>query len=138
MNRADLQTLSRIRRRESSALMAAGCYPGAYYLVGYAVECALKACIAKATKRHDFPNKQIATQVYTHDLQALVRLAGLKPGFDADRRASPSLDLNWAVVKDWSEESRYDLGISRSQARDLYSACTTRIGGILPWIRQRW
>ena len=28
-------------------LLDAGRYPAAYYLVGYAVECGLKACVAK-------------------------------------------------------------------------------------------
>jgi HEPN domain-containing protein len=32
-------------------LLEAGLYAGAYYLAGYAVECALKACIAKKTAR---------------------------------------------------------------------------------------
>ncbi len=138
MNRFDLQVLSRTRQREASALLAAGHHEGAYYLIGYAVECALKACIARAVKRYDFPNRQIAAQVYTHDLQELVRLAGLKTHFEADRKVSPALDLNWAVAKDWSEESRYDVAISVTRARDLYNACTARLVGILPWIRRRW
>lgn len=51
---------------------------GAYYLAGYAVECALKACIAKETKRHEFPPKrQYVHDVYTHDLNSLLRLTGL-------------------------------------------------------------
>ena len=54
MNRTDLQKLSNARIREARILFAAGEYSGAYYLAGYAVECALKACIAKSVKRHDF------------------------------------------------------------------------------------
>jgi hypothetical protein len=30
---------------------------GAYYLAEYAIECAFKACIAKRTQQHDFPEK---------------------------------------------------------------------------------
>src|SRR5262249_10273775 len=55
MTRADLQQLSRLRRREARVLLDAGHSAGAYYLVGYAVECALKACIARSTRRYDFP-----------------------------------------------------------------------------------
>jgi hypothetical protein len=33
-----------------------------YYLAGYPVEFALKACIAKSTERHDFPDKRRANQ----------------------------------------------------------------------------
>jgi hypothetical protein len=41
MNRTTFQRISEIRRREALVLLTAGEYPGAYYLVGYAVECAL-------------------------------------------------------------------------------------------------
>jgi hypothetical protein len=49
MNRAEFQKLSDLRLHESKALLTAGLPQGAYYLAGYAVECALKACIAKRT-----------------------------------------------------------------------------------------
>lgn len=113
-------------------------FAGAYYLVGYAVECALKACIAKQTNKHDFPDKKTATDAWIHDLQKLVRLAGVWPELEQDMKASPRLEVNWAVVKDWSESKRYDLSITRAEARDLYAACTTRRTGVLPWIRERW
>lgn len=63
---------------------------------------------------------------------------GLKTHFEADRKVSPALDLNWAVAKDWSEESRYDVAISVTRARDLYNACTARVVGVLPWVRRQW
>jgi len=138
MNRSDLQSLSRQRRREAAALLRFRHFPGAYYLVGYAVECALKACIVRQTRRFDFPSKQIAQKVFVHDLEVLVKLAGLMQDLERDLRANASLQLNWAIVKDWSEESRYLLGITRAQALDLYSACTSRRTGVLPWVRQRW
>ena len=56
-NREALQLISRQRKREAAALLRAKLFPGAYYLAGYAVECALKACVAKQTNKHDFPNK---------------------------------------------------------------------------------
>ena len=43
--------------KRQKALLDGGYPAGAYYLMGYAVECALKACIAKQTKRYDFPPK---------------------------------------------------------------------------------
>jgi hypothetical protein len=57
MNRRDLQTLAKIRLKEAQALARLRLYDGAYYLAGYAVECALKACIARRTSRYDFPDK---------------------------------------------------------------------------------
>jgi hypothetical protein len=138
MNRSDLQGLSRQRRREAAALLRTRHFGGAYYLTGYSVECAIKACIAKQTRRFDFPSKNIAPKVFVHDLQVLVKLAGLWPDLERDLKVNPAFQLNWAIVKDWSEESRYDRTITRAQARDLYSACTSRKNGVLPWIRQRW
>src|SRR5438094_3909647 len=35
---------------------------GAFYLGGLAIECALKACIAKKTKRYDFPRDRQTAQ----------------------------------------------------------------------------
>lgn len=138
MNRSDFKQVSQTRVAEASALLNAGHYPGAYYLIGYSIECALKACVAKQVKRHDFPDKKLANEAFVHDLEKLVRVAGLAPAFERDRRANRALDLNWAVVKDWSETSRYELGITEAQARDLYNACTEHKNGILPWIKKRW
>jgi hypothetical protein len=81
MNRQELQELSKIRRKEATALLKAKHYAGAYYLLGYSVECALKACIAKQTNKHDFPNKDFANKVYVHNLEVLIKLAGLKNDF---------------------------------------------------------
>ena len=118
--------------------MRAGHYAAAYYLIGYAVECALKACVAKQVKRYDFPDKRLAGEAFTHDLEKLVKVAGLEPELQKDLKANSLLELNWAVVKDWSEGARYELGITNAQARDLYSACTARRNGILAWIKKRW
>jgi hypothetical protein len=59
MNRTDFQQLAELRLREAEALLAAGLPDGAYHLAGYSVECALKACIAKRTQLHDFPEKKL-------------------------------------------------------------------------------
>jgi HEPN domain-containing protein len=138
MNRSSFQEISKIRVKEASALLNASHYPGAYYLMGYAVECALKACVARQVKQYDFPDKNLAIKAFTHDLEKLIRVAGLAPDFEMDRKTNQILDLNWAVVKDWSEAARYELGITEAEARDLYSACTARKNGILSWIRKRW
>jgi HEPN domain-containing protein len=53
MNREDFQQLAESRLKEARALLTAELPDGAYYLAGYAIECALKACIAKRTQQHD-------------------------------------------------------------------------------------
>jgi hypothetical protein len=77
MNRIDFQQIAEIRLQESKALLAAGFPEGAYYLAGYAVECALKACIAKRTQQYDFPDKKLVDKSYTHDVEKLLDAAGL-------------------------------------------------------------
>ncbi len=77
MNRQDFQNLELIRLQEAKVLFQNGHYSGAYYLSGYVVECALKACIAKYTKEFDFPDKQLAIDSHTHDLIKLVKNAKL-------------------------------------------------------------
>lgn len=138
MNRQDLQQISRTRVKEANTLLKAGHFAGAYYLIGYAVECALKACVAKQVRRFDFPDKKLANEAFTHDLEKLVRVAGLMPILDLDMKTARTLELNWAIVKDWSEASRYELSVTKAQARDMYSACTARKNGILAWIRRQW
>jgi hypothetical protein len=104
MNRSELQRLSNARIREAKILSRANEFSGAYYLAGYAVECALKACFAKSVKRHDFPDKK--AKVFTHNLAELVDLAGLKAEFIAARQLRPVLQANWDIVNKWNEESR--------------------------------
>ena len=77
MNRRDLQSLANVRLREARVLLRAKEFSGAYYLAGYAVECALKACVAKQYKRHDFPDKKIVNDSWTHDLKKLAAIANI-------------------------------------------------------------
>ena len=137
MNRTEFQQLSDLRLNESKALLAAGFADGAYYLAGYAVECALKACIAKRTHEHDFPEKG-SQKYYSHDLDDLVGFAQLQVELDQFLQADPAMKTNWTVVQNWSEESRYEANRTRQEATDLLSAIEDQTGGVLPWLRQRW
>ena len=73
MTRRDLQQLSRIRLKEAKALLENGLWDGSYYLAGYSIECALKTCIAKATRRFDFPDKKRVDSSHSHNLLDLLR-----------------------------------------------------------------
>ena len=137
MNRKDFQKLTSLRLREARALLNARCYSGAYYLAGYAVECALKACIARQTQRHDFPHRNAVRDSYTHDLVRLAQTAGVYTALDKEGDASPAFALNWTTVKDWKAESRYEVK-SEDDAGGLLTAITARQHGVLKWIRQYW
>jgi HEPN domain-containing protein len=138
MHRDDLKRLSRLRISEARLLLRAGAPQGAYYLAGYAVECALKACIARQFQQHDLPDRTLVNDVYTHDLDKLLGLARLRSVLKHGAAAYPLLQMNWNVVKDWSETARYEPNITTKEARDLYSACTARRHGVVAWLRNQW
>jgi HEPN domain-containing protein len=137
MNRDDLKEIARIRLKGARVLLENGNYEGAYYLCGYVIECGLKACIAKQTKQYDFPDRRTVNDSYTHDLTKLVRTANLEPALDQEMRRDEDFAANWAVVGEWSEESRYQK-YSERDALNLYSAITNRKSGVLRWITQHW
>jgi hypothetical protein len=138
MHRNDLRRLSRLRISEARLLLRAGAAQGAYYLAGYAVECALKACIARQFQQHDLPDRALVNDVYTHDLDRLLGLADLRRALKQESAAYPLLQTNWDVVKDWKETARYNATITAKEAQDLYSACTARRYGVLAWLRNQW
>jgi HEPN domain-containing protein len=137
MTRRDFQQLARLHLRAASTLLRARQWPSAYHLAGFAIECGLKACVAKRTRRHDFPPKE-THDIYTHDLTKLLTAADLKTAHKVASDASKPFDVNWTTVKDWKPESRYDHSIPEKLARDLYQAITARQNGVMRWIRERW
>lgn len=134
--RRDFKALADLRANEAGVLARSGKQQGAYYLAGYAVECALKACIAKKTKRYEFPApREVIKNIYTHDLTALLKETGLDKQLDKDMVTNPRLAANWNTVKNWDEKARY--ATSGLNGRDLYRA-VIGADGVLPWIKQRW
>lgn len=135
MNRTDLQNLAEERLADALSLLAVNRYGGAYYLVGYAVECGLKACIAKLTRAEDFYDKKLAGNIFKHDLEELANYARL------DMRqlgnADQALAANWAQVKDWSEESRYETH-TQQEAEQMIQAVQDPNHGVMQCIRQYW
>lgn len=134
MLRADLQGLSLLRVREARSLYAASHFDGAYYLGGPGVECALKACIARKTRRFEFPDKPRADRAYNHRLEVLMKEAGLELEL---ARASDAVKENWTTVRDWKVEVRYATGRSRAECQAFLAAVTGR-DGALPWLKRFW
>ena len=137
MNRKDFQNLSRVRLKEAHALLAAGLWDGAYYLAGYAVECALKACIAKGTQRYEFPDKQKVNDSYTHKLAALVGVAALETALRDRGKKDAEFRRNWDVVKSWTEESRYTRHAPEAAER-MFQAIADRRHGVISWLKHYW
>ena len=138
VNRGELQRLVRDRLRDAQVLLAGRRWTGAYYLSGYAVECALKSCVIAHLMRTDqLPERHYSEQCWTHNLKQLVTLAGLKADLDASAARDPDLERHWDVVKDWNESTRYTRQ-SRAKALALYKSITDSKHGVLRWIRSRW
>lgn len=138
MNKSDLEALANIRVSEAKVLLEHENYQGAYYLAGYALECAIKACIAKQVQQYDFPNKDLAQKSHQHKLADLLGVAGLKQKLNDKERADTDFRLNWAVAKDWTVESRYERTIESTKANDLFQAVTDEDSGILAWLKTYW
>ncbi len=134
MNRTDFQKVANVRVKEAKVLINKKCFDGAYYLLGYAVECALKSCISKQIRKHDFPEKKLIDDAYTHELDKLLNLTGLK----RELEQTGEVNSNWAIVKDWSVSDRYKHGIAESKARDYLDAVTAEDVGVLSWLKKYW
>jgi hypothetical protein len=139
VNRSDFQQLADVRIAEAAALLRRRppMPDGAYYLAGYAVECALKACVAKLVNQHDFPDRRLANDSYTHNVMVLLRVAGLQSDFEVAIASDSTLKDNWVLVAGWSEQSRYERHTLEKTKR-LYAAITDPTNGVLPWIKARW
>lgn len=136
--RAEFQQLADDRLKEAKALLDLGKWDGAYYLAGYAVELALKACIIKMLMATDaFPDKEFSKNCYTHSFEKLVGLAKLEATRKSAMDADPELDKNWKLMDEWSEEKRYHR-IDQAEAEALYNAIADAAHGVFPWIKTQW
>ena|SRR5690606_7563277 len=139
MTREEFKNIAEIRIREAQVLLDQGLNSGAYYLAGYALECAIKACLSKQILQHNIPEKKFILDIYTHDLQKLIRFDDELSASFTERKQLADNDFitNWSIVKDWSEQSRYKT-YNENEAKELIEAITKEERGILPWIQQYW
>src|SRR5262245_58465737 len=132
-----LKHLAQARLKDSVLLLEAGQASSAYYLAGYVVELALKACIATLFQQDVIPDKNFVNAVYTHSLEHLLKASGLLPQFKEDVHADVQLAANWGIVAQWSESSRY-------QTWDIISATASIEAirdpdhGVFQWVTKHW
>jgi hypothetical protein len=134
---ADFRTLANTRVREARLLLDGSEWSGAYYLAGYAVECALKARLTRGFRMYRMPDKELVGKSHTHDLEALVKLADLNLVLIRDGQLDPAFDVNWTTVKDWNEVGRYEIW-TETEAKDMFQAITDRDHGVLQWVKRHW
>lgn len=137
MTKADLEKLAVLRLEDAIFLLSSDRCSAAYYLAGYAVELALKACIAKLMQPNTIPDKAFINAIYVHKLDSLMSTAGLKQAFDAESKTDIELAAHWAIASNWSEESRYAFW-DPFAAASLIQAIHEPKHGVFQWVKKHW
>lgn len=137
LTRRRLQVIAEAHLGAARILLENRLYGPSYYLSGLAVECAIKACIAKQIQRYTFPDKALAEQSWVHDLRKLLRAADLWAELEASMRTSTMLRANWRDIKDWRVDSRYQ-SANEITARDMLRAAAEQPAGVFLWVQARW
>jgi hypothetical protein len=139
VNQADLRKMAAERIEDAKALLKEHRWAYAYYVAGYAVECALKSCVL-ARMIHTggvFKDKKYAEWCWTHDFGKLVELADLKKELDGHAAVNRAFVGHWGVAGQWKETSRYEEK-PQVDAEKLYEAVTHDPDGVLKWIQNYW
>ena len=137
ITRSELRQIAEIRLADAEALLAAGRWAGAYYLLGYVVECALKASIIARFGEQEIPDKKLVNDFYTHRLDGLLKISPVGSTLESRVKADREFEDNWYTVSIWTEASRYRPEIGEAQARQLYVAITQEKSGIFTWLKPR-
>ncbi|MEF2552159.1 hypothetical protein VQ042_12415 [Aurantimonas sp. A2-1-M11] len=137
MRRTDLHGVAQARCDDAALLLSHHRWSSAYYLAGYSVELALKACIARQISADTIPDKAIIRDVYSHEFMKLVSLSGLRGELRSAQDADHEFAANWAIASEWSPDARYR-SVAAAEAQFLIAAISNREHGVLGWIKQYW
>jgi hypothetical protein len=138
IKRADLEALAQAKLQDAQILYAAKRYSNAYYLAGYTIELALKACISIQFVADTIPDKDFVKDIYTgHDLVKLMKLAGLSNDLKLKSDQDENFAANWAITAQWRETSRYTT-VDSITAQSLLESITDSTSGVFPWIMTYW
>lgn len=121
----------------AEALLGAEHFANAYYLAGLAVECGLKACIARRFASETWPDRDFVNRIHTHSLPALVALAGLDRQRGLEEARNQAFRSAWSLVKTWSVTARYGTA-TKPEADLMVDAVAAEDYGVLPWIARHW
>ncbi len=141
MNLAELRQLTEARVLDARVLLEGGRWEFAYYTAGYAIECALKACLLTRMIHTGWvftgkPSKKVE-ECQTHNLPVLIDIAGLTDELDRKLKVDTEFRSHWGVVESWTVVSRYQAR-SEAEARRLFSAISDTEHGVLRWIQSFW
>lgn len=139
-DRNTLKSVAKLKLQAAKILYEANDYDTAGYLLGYVVECVLKAAICKRLRLQDYPDSKRHRDVFaSHALDRLLILSGLSS--DISLTKNIELYKNWSTLtKDWKPEIRYNLSTyDSSTIEDKLKALEDKPNGFLSWIKKgRW
>lgn len=136
-SKAQLEAVAQCKFDDAQLLFENGRFSNAFYLAGYAIECALKACIARQLLPETIPEKSFVNAVYTHKFDSLIGLAGLRNELRVRQDADQAFQANWALASEWSPDVRYE-PVDKSTAHLMVIAVGDQTHGVLPWIKTYW
>lgn len=137
--KSDIEKLAKTKLEDAAFLLADGRYDSAYYLAGYTIELLLKAKVCKTLNIDNFfDEKSLKSLKYPqtfkiHDVNQLLLFSGMFQEFMVEISANPTFKLSWSIVSEWSEEARYTMGRSQTDAQNL----VTPVKEISTWIEKR-
>ncbi|MGQ0683384.1 hypothetical protein [Bradyrhizobium sp.] len=134
--RGTLRRLALAKVDDARLLFENNRFSNSYYLYGYGIELGLKACIARLMLAETVPDKAILRGFLDHEIVKLVGLAGLADLLRAERE-NPEFDVRWAIVAEWSVESRYDM-IDAVSATAMKDAVENTEFGVMKWLQRYW
>lgn len=135
--RRDFQKLSEARLQDAMILQQHNRSSSAYYLAGYCIELALKACISRQFQADEIPDKSFVVTIHTHRPDTLLSASGLSNVFKEDCKNDPLLAAHWGVVCNWSESSRYSTW-DPITSHSLLVAISDAEHGVLQWLKKHW
>jgi hypothetical protein len=93
------------RHGDALTLYDAGRFHGAFYLLGYVIEIAIKKRICMTLQWEGYPNSRKAFENFnsfkTHDLDNLLHLSGV------EKKIKKELLWAWSAINKWCPEIRY-------------------------------
>ncbi len=148
--RTEFQELTILRLEEATTLLAHNYPDGAFYLAGYAVECALKSAICRtlniddffdaySTKPHGAKVKDDIVQKFkTHDYGTLLVLSGLYFKLETAITFDVLLGDAWTIIRtlSWTEQYRYEISVRKEQT--AVQGFIDSVNIFLQWIKTHW
>lgn len=143
-NCIELRTIAKARLKSVEALITVGDWHGSAYMLGYVLECALKAATCKTLHLIAYPentkNDKINSYFMTHRFEQLLVVSGLENVFSS--RGPKEAWQNWSEFTleypgDWPA-MRYDLSKNwdKIKIEQLYNNLMEPTNGILTIIKR--